>query len=231
LTTARGIDARLRRRRRINRSAIKWIACLSLIPAALLLLAQLIAPPQGVALSARARAFNRLKNRTELPLASDFDERVTLAELLRPGDDRERWSASRAAAVEGYVIEVWEGGAESANSFSFFRRDTHIEVGPRPDSPRRERLIVEVTPPLRDLVKGQGADWSNAALARELKGRRCRFEGWLLFDFNHAVGSENVRPGASSNWRATAWEIHPVTSVKVLTEPYQSPKVEAAPLN
>ena len=215
----------------MNRSSIKWVACVALTLAALLLLVQLIAPPEGVALSGGARAFNRLKNRTELPRASDFDERVTLAELLRPGDDRERWSASRAAAVEGYVIDVWRGGVESANSFSFFRRDTHIEVGARPDSPRWERLILEVTPPLRDLVKGQGMDWSHAALARELKGRRCRFEGWLLFDFNHADESENIRPGASSNWRATAWEIHPVTSFKVLTEPYQSPKVEAAPLN
>ena len=204
---------------------------MALIIAALLLLVQLVAPPEGVALSGGARAFNRLKNRTEPPRAEDFDERATLAELLRPGEDRERWSASRAAAVEGYVIEVWQGGVESANSFSFFRRDTHIEVGPRPDSPRRERVILEVTPPLRDSAKRLGMDWSNAALARELKGRRCRFEGWLLFDFNHAEESENIRPGASSNWRATAWEIHPVTSIKVLTESHQPPKAEATPLN
>jgi hypothetical protein len=190
----------------------------ALILMALLLLVQLISPPEGIALTSGARALNRLKNRTELPRADDFDSRVTLAELLRSGEDRERWSASRAAFVEGYVIRVWEGGVEAANSFSLFRRDTHIEVGSRPDSPQRERVIFEVTPPLKDWAKRQGMDWSNAALARELKGRRCRFEGWLLFDFNHAEESENIRPGRTANWRATAWEIHPVTSIKVLTQ-------------
>jgi hypothetical protein len=159
-----------------------------------------------------------LKNRTALPRANDFDERVTLAELLRPGDDRARWSASSAAAVEGYVVAVSEGGVESTNGFSLFRRDTHIEVGLRPDSPPRERVILEVTPSMRDWAKGQGMDWSHAALARDLKGRRCRFEGWLLFDLNHADESENIRPGRASNWRATAWEIHPVTLIKALPE-------------
>lgn len=189
---------------------------MSLVLAAALLVVQLISPPQGVALSGDARAFNRLKNRDEPPRAEDFDVRVTLGELLRPGEDRARWSTSRAAAVEGYVVAVRRGGVESANSFSLFRRDTHIEVGPRPDSPPRERLILEVTPRARDRAKSRGMDWSHAALARELTGRRCRFEGWLLFDVNHAEESENVRPGAESNWRATAWEIHPVTAIEVL---------------
>jgi hypothetical protein len=188
------------------------------------LTAQFIFMPGGLALSADARAFNRLKNRAEPPRADDFDGRVTLAELLRPGEDRVRWSASRAAAVEGYVVAVRAGGVESSNSFSLVRRDTHIEVGLRPDSPPRERVILEATPPMRDWAKGQGMDWSSAALARELTGRRCRFEGWLLFDVNHAEESENVRPGARTNWRATAWELHPVTSIKVLPE---SPRAAA----
>ncbi|HKG15602.1 MAG TPA: hypothetical protein VKB12_19940 [Pyrinomonadaceae bacterium] len=196
----------------------KWVAGVVLVASSLYLVAQFIQPPQGVALSAEARAFNRLKNRTVPPGGADFDVRVTLAELLRPGEDRVRWSVSRAAAVEGYVMAVREGGVEAANSFSFVRRDTHVEVGPRPDSPPRERVILEVTPPLRGWAKGQGMDWSNAALARELTGRRCRFEGWLLFDSNHAQESENVRPGAAANWRATAWELHPVTFIKVLAE-------------
>jgi hypothetical protein len=202
----------------ISKSSIKWIVGLALTLAALLLITQLIPLPQGIAFSPGARAINGLKNRTALPRAADFDGRVTLAELLRPGDDRGRWATSSAAAVEGYVIAVWEGGVESANGFSFFRRDTHIEVGLRTDSPPRERVILEVTPPMRDWAKGQGMDWSHAALARDLKGRRCRFEGWLLFDLNHADESENTTPGSPSNWRATAWEIHPVTRINVLTK-------------
>ena len=202
----------------VRKSRSKWLAAAALFTAALLLTAQFVSPPDGIALSAGARAFNRLKNRTALPGAADFDERVTLGALLSPGDDRARWSASRAAAVEGYVVAVREGGVESANSFSLLRRDTHIEVGARPDAPPRERVILEVTPPLRDWAKGRGMDWTTSALARELTGRRCRFEGWLLFDFNHAGESENLSPGAPADWRATGWEIHPVTSIKILAE-------------
>src|ERR1700750_268246 len=102
------------REERINRAAIKWMAGLVLVLAALLLSDPLIAPPEGIALTAGARAFNRLKNRTELPRANDFDGRVNLAELLRHGEDRARWSESHAATVEGYVIEVWPGGIEAA---------------------------------------------------------------------------------------------------------------------
>jgi hypothetical protein len=184
----------------------------------LLLIAQFICLPQGIALFPGKRAFNSLKNRTALPQEADFDRQITLASLLRPGADQTRWSTARAAAIEGYVIRVGEGSVESANCFSFLRRDTHIEVALRFDAPLRERVIVEVTPSLRDWAKGQGMDWSDAALKRELTGRRCRFEGWLLFDINHDEESENTEPGREANWRATAWEIHPVTHIQVLTE-------------
>ena len=45
-------------------------------------------------------ANNALKNRTVLPTVVDFDHSVTLEALLRPGDDRRRWSNNRAAAIE-----------------------------------------------------------------------------------------------------------------------------------
>jgi hypothetical protein len=191
------------------RLTVKRVAGLALIPVVPLLIAQFVCLPQGIAFSASKRSLT-------LPREADFDGQVTLAGLLRPGDDRGRWSTSRAAAVEGYVIEVRAGGVESANCFSLVRRDTHIEVGLRPDSPPRERVVMEVTPPVREWAKAQGMDWSEAALARDLKGRWCRFEGWLLFDTNHEEESENLRPGGAANWRATAWEIHPLTGIKVL---------------
>jgi hypothetical protein len=47
-------------------------------------------------------------------------------------------------------------------------------------------------------------------------GHRVRFKGWLLFDREHADEAENTKPGRAANWRATAWEIHPVTTIEVL---------------
>jgi hypothetical protein len=173
-------------------------------------------PVGGAAVTPGGREFARLKNRSGVPAPQDFDESVSLQALLRPGADRERWSESRAGRVEGYVVEVVEGGIEAANCYSYRQRDVHIHVAPRADAPRREWMVVEVTPRMRWRAAERGGDWSAAALRRVLVGRHCRFEGWLLFDREHADESENLAPGARGNWRATAWELHPVTSIVVL---------------
>lgn len=173
-------------------------------------------PTEGITLSAEKRAFVGRKNRAAVPGAQDFDARVTLDALLQPGDDDARWDESRAAAVEGYVVAVGRGGVEAANCFSLTRRDTHIYLASRPAAPPRQRVVAEVTPRMRAWAEGRGLDWSEAALSRELVGRWCRVEGWLLFDREHAREAENTAPGGAGNWRATAWEIHPVTGIKVV---------------
>ena len=181
-------------------------------------------PPQGLALSPGVREAVRLKNRTALPRQADFDGEVSLAALLQPGDDRTRWSEARAAALEGYVVEVKKGGIEAANCYSPVSRDTHIHVALRPDAPPRELVVVEVTPRLEGWARRQGWDWSELALRRVLQGRWCRFEGWLYFDREHAAESENTAPGGAGNWRATAWEVHPVTGITIVKEADPSPR-------
>jgi hypothetical protein len=175
-----------------------------------------VCPAEGAALSPRGREFARLKNRVGVPKVQDFDESVSLEALLRPGEDRGRWSESRAGRVEGYVVEVVEGGIEAANCYSPRRRDVYVHVAPRADAPRSEWVVVEVTPRARRWALERGWNWSAAALRDELLGRRCHFEGWLLFDREHADESEHTAPGSRGNWRATAWELHPVTSIEVL---------------
>src|SRR5688500_1175063 len=83
-------------------------------------------PSAGIALTTRARDLHRLKNRTAFPQAADFDPRVTLEALLQPGDDTNRWSTTRAARIQGEVIDVAYAGSEAANCFSPCRRDIHI---------------------------------------------------------------------------------------------------------
>jgi hypothetical protein len=39
------------------------------------------------------------------------------------------------------------------------------------------------------------------------------------FDFEHVDEAENTNPGGAHNVRATCWETHPVTSIKVLDGP------------
>jgi hypothetical protein len=171
-------------------------------------------PPSGIAFSSERRELHRLKNRTTLPETSDFDERVTLLSLLQPGDDSARWSATRAAKIEGYVVSVAAARTELANCYC--GRDTHIHISSRPDAPAHEHVVLETTPRMEAWARSRGWDWSAETLKRELTGRLVRFEGWLLFDSGHAMESENISPGRQHNWRATAWEIHPVTTLEVI---------------
>lgn len=170
--------------------------------------------PEGDARKPSTRALNILKNRTAVPTSRDVDPEVTLARLLARGPDRERWSASAAAELVGYVVDVYPGGVETAHCHAqdLAHRDTHIELAlGGVEVPRTRRVVVEVTPHTRALV-GLG---DTAALKRRLLGEKVRIRGWLLFDDEHELEAENTNPGNPANWRATAWELNPVTAVSV----------------
>jgi len=185
-----------------------------------LLLASLLlwrhCPSAGLALTSNARALHRLKNRTTLPRDADFNTQISLTELLKPGDDRSRWSTQQAARVQGYVIDVAYARPEATNCFVPCRRDIHINIATQPVATLTEQMIVEVTPNLGDWAAQQGLDWSESALRAQLLGHWVEFEGWLYFDVGHAEESESTSPNNPENWRATAWEIHPVTKFTVI---------------
>src|SRR5260370_29463177 len=108
--------------------------------------------------------------------------------------------------------------------------DTHIELGLAETVPGKQRVIVEVTPRLRKQMNDSGEDWSTKALDRKIKGKWVEITGWLLFDSMHVDGAENTTPGGDKNWRATCWEIHPVTAIKVTTPPAMAPAAAMTPL-
>jgi hypothetical protein len=199
------------RRTRKRTAAVVALAALPVF-ALLFAAARTRCPRSGISFSSNRAALSRLKNRDAAPRAEDFDPRATLAALLAPGDDRARWRNERAARIEAYVVAVGEARVESANCYA--RRDVHIDVAARPDAPPAERVVLEVTPRWRDAARRRGEDWSADALGRTLTGRLCRFEGWLFFDAGHTEEAENTAPGRPGNWRATAWEIHPVTRIE-----------------
>lgn len=194
---------------------------ISLLEAAVLLAAVVIfldryCPSSGLGFSTSQRSLHRLKNRTSLPQDIDFDPQATLANILQPGRDETRWSQTRAARVEGYVVSIGRAGIELANCYSPCRRDIHINLALRPDAPPSEQMVLEVTPYFERLIAPQGSDWSEGKLRETLLGRWCRFEGWIFFDEVHAKESTNTFEEGSEIWRATAWEIHPITRIEVV---------------
>ncbi|HJU92933.1 MAG TPA: hypothetical protein VJ656_08380 [Pyrinomonadaceae bacterium] len=197
------------------RTVLLVVALIALLIIAWLALAE-NCPSAGIALTSRARDLHRLKNRTALPQPADFDSRVTLDALLQPGDDTTRWYTNRAARIQGEVIDVAYAGTEATNCFGPSRRDIHIHIATRKGAAKKEQVVLEVTPHLRDWARQQGMDWSAETLHAQLVGHWCEFEGWLYFDVGHTEESENTAPNNPDNWRATGWEVHPITKITVI---------------
>ncbi len=179
-------------------------------------------PPEGNARQERLVELNRLKNRTSFPAQSDFDSSITLAKMLEPGDDRNRWRTDKTAEITAYVADVKVGGIETCNCKARDpeHRDTHIELVINPmNYTNTQKVIVEVTPRMRKLLSAKGEDWSTRTLRDHILGRWVKVRGWMLFDFEHERQAENTNPGNERNWRATSWEIHPLTSMEVVNRP------------
>lgn len=176
-------------------------------------------PLTGDATDAAAQKLNTLKRRLTVPAPQDIDPNVTLQALVAPGDDTVRWDEKHGATIEGYVAAVRVGGIESVNCHTRDPafRDTHIELTLTPmTNDDSTHVIVEVTPQVRQEMAKQGIDWSTATLRTTLLGRWIRVSGWLLFDAPHIQEARNTTTGGAHMWRATAWEVHPITAMEVL---------------
>jgi hypothetical protein len=178
-------------------------------------------PQTGDAVRPDIQAINRLKNREAAPTAKDFDRTVSLASMLRPGNDESRWDTYRAAQLVGYVADVKMGGVETVicHARSAHGRDTHIDltISAADAYSEAKHVIVEVTPRWRAAMAAKGVDWETDTLRDRLLGRCVRVTGWLLFDAEHRRESRNTADAGREVWRATAWEIHPITAIETLS--------------
>jgi hypothetical protein len=184
------------------------------------------------ATSVKARE-NTKKNRWDLPAAAAFDSHVTLAAMLARGSDRNRFTEGHAARVTGYVAECKTGGSEhrepphhsgeSCNNgaTNALDTDTHIDLvlTSSEEDVGTRHVIVEITPRLRELMRRRRINWTPSAVRSQIWHRWVEFEGWLFFDPDHINEAANTDPQDNhgrANWRATCWEIHPVTKFRVL---------------
>lgn len=173
-------------------------------------------PPEGKTTNTSLKALNRLKNRTVAPLRTQVNSAITLNAVLAPGNDLNRWSPTQAAIITGYVVDVKPGGPESVNCGATdpAHTDTHIELALNEgDTEGIHHMIVEVTPRWRAMMTAKGKNWSTANLKSALMGHKIMVVGWMMLDKEHCNASENTNPGGAHNWRATCWEIHPVSAL------------------
>lgn len=159
-------------------------------------------------------ADNRLKNRYSMPGDANYDRTVNLQKMI--ASVAEELDTDKAAQIDGYIVEIKDGGKESCNCETDVQnfKDTHIYIGPAANSPKNKCVIVEVTPRLRQIMAST-EDWSTPALNAKYTGKHVRISGWLFYDAEHENASENIK-SRPHNWRATCWEVHPVTGIQIL---------------
>ncbi|SRR6266542_2936318 len=139
-------------------------------------------------------------------------------------------------AVVGYIYYAIPGGIETCNCKlrNPTDRDFHIGIGFDPDMASSIRsgettsrgtkadkmveqssVIVEMTPHYRAKFH---PNWTLPRV-QQLEGRQVKVVGQLLVDNEHNTSTQNCayKNHTDACWRASAWEIHPVTSLYVCT--------------
>lgn len=173
-------------------------------------------PPSG---NGGDAALNLLKNRMDqgnyVPVSFDSITALTWPKSVerRALND---WSSSGQAfisqyagipvSVEGYIVNIRQGGPEPANC----NRDDDVSLTWRmnlaktPRAIRSQTIVVESTAPSR-----LGHPWSIELIYNLIveTRSRVRVSGWLYFDPEH--------PYELGRTRATLWEILPVMKIEV----------------
>ena len=175
---------------------------------------------EGTAQKSDDKAQNRLKNRWIMPKYTDFDANFTWENLFGEGDENpKKYSQSKAARLTGYVAYISKSNKETCNCGfkepTFHDYHINLVVDPTEYGDKTQHLIVEITPRLREIMKAQGVDW-NLDTLKKIRHKRITVEGWLFYDWEHGDKAYLRTGDTTKSWRATCWEIHPVTSLKLL---------------
>lgn len=143
--------------------------------------------------------------------------------LTEKGNDEERFDENKAATIEGYILEVTNTGKETCNCKAKKKenQDVHIVmVKKKSYKSNKNHVIVEITPRLRVKIFEKLGVTNNKELRKLIKGKKVKVTGWLLFDEEHTENSYNINPRGKKKtiWRATCWEIHPITDMEIVEE-------------
>jgi hypothetical protein len=92
--------------------------------------------------------------------------------------------------------------------------DVHIEVvGNEADKGNKKKFVIfEISPRLENELGDA------STLKDQIEGKWVKFTGWLTYDYKHRGNASN-RKKTGNIWRATAWELHPITAWKIVSKP------------
>jgi hypothetical protein len=120
------------------------------------------------------------------------------------------------------VLDARDGGPASSNCHSSNPADHDTILDLSPDAnvfDAGHRIVAVITPQGRRVMAANGVDWSTNAIQAAYTRHYVKIVGWLLFDTAAAGRSLNSAALEKNGiTRATAWEIHPVTSIELDTD-------------
>ncbi|HTA84215.1 MAG TPA: hypothetical protein VK783_14820 [Bacteroidia bacterium] len=169
-----------------------------------------VCPLEGRTPNDMARKVNLLKNRDVA--AGTVNPAITLDSILRGGpEDTGRYKITDYATITGYVMEAEDIGPESCNCFSTdsSKQNLRIYVGQSVNSWKDSVFVVEVTAK----YKQQHPQLNGDALI----GQQITVTGMMMYNFEAKKFTLNGNKTSRKTDRKTAWEICPVTDLKVNT--------------
>jgi len=154
------------------------------------------------------RQLDILKNRNAP--GTTIDNSVTLASILAPGNDANRFNSNQYVSVTGYVIKVQPGEKETCECGLPNPQDLdiHIELAANPTDRGTQAMVVEVN----RYTKANHPEFTVGKL-QSLIGKKITVTGWMMFDKPHWSNAVTTNPGGARLWRYTAWEVHPVLQI------------------
>ncbi|HEY3783194.1 MAG TPA: hypothetical protein VGL56_19110 [Fimbriimonadaceae bacterium] len=179
--------------------------------------------PGGADLTPDVAAANDLKNRYIAPdEADDIDYTATASVFTTepPPGQATHLNQAKGADVQAYVVKVKPGGAETCNCQTPDQQwwDTHIYLSPEKGTTDLMKcFIVEVTPRFRLAGNSGLVGQTTQDLKTALKpGTEVEVTGWQFYDAEHKGSAATLNNSKAGDWRATCWEIHPVTDIEIV---------------
>jgi len=174
-------------------------------------------PACGSARSFRGQQLDVLKNRNQ---KATHVHPLTVEEIRNPANNK-KFNSERQVEVTAFVASVVPGGdQESCNCGRSDLRDIHINLvaSPQEVGDQTKYVVVEFTPRWQQQFGLDNGNYQKMlqVVRQQIEGKWVKFEGWMMYDYFHADQSESTHPKNETNWRATAWEVHPVTGYTVL---------------
>lgn len=162
-------------------------------------------------------------------------QKITVQEIRDPANDQGVFTEKKQVSVTGFVASVDPGGMpETCNCKRKTLRDVHINIvaDPSEAGDQTKYVVVEFTPRWEKNFHFNDSDYDamRQAVENQIGGKWVKFEGWMLRDFIHENASQSTSPNQpvcpkdgkqhnNCNWRATPWEVHPVTAFTIVTGP------------